>query len=354
MKNDMNKELARAKIRRWRDLRSGWLVIEPDQVVIYKNKLIGSPQKVTHFETGRLASVETDVAGNSVRLLFNNTEGEPGDELFDLQGKAQAEAVNTTLMDMLKEFEDQKKLEAEEADRLEKERLEDLKQTRERFANEIWETSETLWLICKADYSMVQAIIEANLNEARQQYSKIWQEADRLGNISRIELTTSLKELDEAVTSQNGEEIIQKASRLIKQLSDQVLQSEMNWKRWQNQKDMLLAVMPNCNNLPYFLLFSAGYFEALLAAQIGDWASVNKVFPLLQSCRYILQRCFGLVLDGFLDAAKPAAADRNLDSFLKTALQIECAVLAIFQARPFKFEPSTDQSEGYKDVNLPK
>jgi hypothetical protein len=354
MKNDMNKELVRAKIRRWRDLRSGWLVIEPDQMVVYRNKLIGGPQKVKHFETSRLVGVETDMASNNVKILFHSAEEEPGDELFDFQGKAQTEAVNTTLTDMLKDFADQKKRQEEEADRVEKERLEDLKRTRERFSNEIWETSETLWLICKADYSMVRAVIDANWSEARQQYSKIWQQADRLKNISQLELTAALKELDEAFASQNGEEIIQKASCLIKQMSVQILQSEMNWARWQNQKQMLVTVMPNCNHLPYFLLFSAGYFEALLAAQIDDWASVNNVFPLLQSCSLILQRCFGLVLDGFLEETNSATAERNLDSLMKTAQQLECAVLSIFKARPFKFELSTDQSVGKKDVNLPE
>jgi len=339
-------ELARAKIRRWRNVHSGWMVIEPDQVAIYQNKLFGGPQKVTQFDTDRLIGVELDDARNSIKLTFHGSEGEAEDELFALQSKTQTEAVNSTLKDLLKELEEQKKREEEEAERLEREHQLHLKQTRELFANEIWETSEVLWLICKADYAMVRAVIEANWSEARQQYSKIWQEGDRLKKISQIELIAALKELDEAVTSQNGQEIIQRASHLTKQLSGQLLHSETNWTRWQNEKEMLAAVLPNYNHLPYFLLFSLSYFEVLFAAQIEDWASVKTIFPLIESCSTILQSCFSLALDGSLPGVNSAVTERNLVSLLKAVQPIECAVDSIFKARPFKFEPSSDQPKG--------
>ncbi len=346
MTNSAKRELARAKIRSWRDIHSGWLVIEPDQVAIYRNKLIGGPQKVMQFDTDRLAGVELDDARNSLKVTFHSLEGEAEDELFALQSKTQTEAVNSTLAEILKELETQKKREEEKAERLEKEHQEFLKQTRERFADEIWETSEIMWLICKADYAMVRAVIEANWSETRQQYSKIWQAADRLKIISQIELTAALKELDEAVTSQNGQEIIQRASRLTKQLSDQLLRAEKNWARWQNEKEMLVSVLPNCNHLPYFLLFSLSYFEVLFAAQIEDWASVNTTFPLIQSCSTILRSCFSVALDGSFSAANSAIAERNLASLLKAAQPIEYAVDSIFKARPFKFEPPSDQAKG--------
>jgi len=343
MVNSVKRELARAKIRSWRDMRSGWLVVESDQIAIYRNKLIGGPQKLTQFNTDRLAGIELDEVKNSLRVIFHVPGEEPKDELFVLQGKTQTDTVISTLKDLLNELKARKKQEAEEAERLEKEYQEQLKLTRERFASEIWETSEILWLICKSDYAMVRAVIEANWDEARQQYSRIWQESDRLKQLSQIEITGALENLDGAVTSQNGQEIIQKAGDLIQQLSHRLLHYETNWPKWQNDQEMLAAVSPNYGHLSYFLLFSTVYFEMLLAAQIEDWASVNSTFPLIRSCSTILQSCFNLLFNGSLAATNSAIAKRNLTLLLDAARQIESAVGSVFQARPFKFETPSNQ-----------
>jgi hypothetical protein len=89
------------------------------------------------------------------------------------------------------------------------------------------------------------------------------------------------------------------------------MQNQTWWNKWQEQRDMLSAVIPNFNHLPYFLLYSAGHFEALLAAKIEDWTGVDSALSLLQPSGVILQHCFGLNLNEQLNAASSAAGERR-------------------------------------------
>jgi hypothetical protein len=340
--------LVRAKIRRWRHVGSGWLVVKPHQLAVYRRKFISGLEEVQTFDIGQLAGVEREAAAKGLRLMFNGTNGESAVEAFSFAGEKYAEKVNTILVGLLKEAEERNRQQQEEAARLEKEQLERRKQTREAFAAEVWEISEILWLFARADYFMVYAVITADWSEARKQYSTVWQQADRLKKFASIEITVALHELDQSVTSQDGQEVIRKASQLLKHLSDQIVQNGAVWARWQDEKEMLSAVLPNCNYLPYFLLFGAGYFEALLAARIEDWTGVNSALSLLRSSGAILRSCFAIDLDNLLDKANAAAAERNVPLFAETAGKIESAALAAFKARLFKFEPPAEKPEGEK------
>lgn len=345
MTTETETRLARAKIRQWRDIRSGWLVINPDQIVIYRNCLFRGPQQMKSFATSRLALVRQDADNQAAQLVFNGSDGELEDELFSFADEKQAEMVNTVLVGLLKESEERKRQQQEEAARLEKEQQERLRQIREAFASEVWESAEILWFITKADYSMVNAVITVNWDEAKRQYSIIWQQVERLKKIYQIELETVLRELDEVVASQNGQEVIRSAGNLLKQLSDQALQSQIFWNKWQDHKDMLSNVIPNHNHLSYFLLFSAGHFEALLAAQIEDWAGVNSILSLLRPSGIILRSCFGLDFNGLADTVNSAGRQQNADSITEAARRVESAISASFQKRPFRFEMSEPQPE---------
>ena len=346
MKVDLEQALVKTEMRRWRNIRSGWLVIWPERLVIYRRKFIGGLEEVEDFKTNQLIATEQDTVNKGVRATFRSPQGEPTDEVFSFLDGKHAETVNTVLADLLKEAEEQKKSQEQEAARLEMEQQEHQRQIREAFACDILETSEVLWLITRANYSMVNAVIVADWGDARRQYSAIWQQAERLKKIRpQIEITAALEELDGVVSSNSGQEVIEKASYFLKQMSKQVIQTEAAGAGWRSLKESLSSMSPNCNHLPYFLLFSAGYSEALMAVQIEDWSGVNKVLRLLRSSSTILQRCFYFDLDSLIDAATSAVMERNRDSFSEAAQLIERAILASFKANTFNFGPSALQLE---------
>lgn len=330
--------LIKAKIRRWRNISSGWLVITSGQLEVYRSRLIQGPEKVENFEISRLRDIEHDAVGKSFRLWFQGPEEETTEEVFFFKDKKHGEEANNILVELLKEEEEEKKRKEEEAANLEKERLEQEKKIREAYASEIWEISEALWLIAKASYSMVNAVIKADWSEVRRQYSALWQQVDRLGEIHKIELMASLKELDEEVTSSSGQEVIKKSGQFLKQLSDEILRTETIRDKWQEYKTILATMSPNCDHLPYFLLFGSSHFEALLSVCIEDWTGVNSVLSSLQSSGTVLRSCFYIELDRLLDAIHSAAMERNVDLFTENALQVEKAVSASFKTKVFKLD----------------
>lgn len=353
MTDQTTQALAIARIRQWRNVRGARLVIEPEQIAIYSNSFLSSPKKLRSFETNRLVGVEQDATNKTTRLKFNSDNGETEEETFSFADKAQAEAANAVLDNLLKEAEERKRQQEEEAARLKRELQEHLRQIREEYAFEIWSAAEILWLIVKANYAMVDAVITANWSEVKRQYSNIWQHVERLKKSHPIEIEPILKLLDEAVASQTGQEVITNAGRLINELSEQVMQNQTWWNKWQEQRDMLSAVIPNFNHLPYFLLYSAGHFEALLAAKIEDWTGVDSALSLLQPSGIILQHCFGLNLNEQLDAASSAARERKVDLVAETAREVESAMFESFKNRPFRFEPVVPLKEVDHNGSMP-
>ncbi len=114
---------------------------------------------------------------------------------------------------------------------------------------------------------------------------------------------------------------------------------------------MLVAVSPNWNHLPYFLLFSSGFCEALLSARIEDWAGVNNTLPRLQASSAILHNCFLIDLKQSLHAVCQAASDRNLNLFSEHARGIESRILASLRSQPFKFEPDAIPLSTFPDTS---
>jgi hypothetical protein len=340
MATGTNETLVEARIRRWREVRSGSLVVTPGQIVVYRRKFTGRLEKVEDFETGHLSAVEYDRPGSAIRLVFNGSQGDPREESFSCATEKSAEALNTILVRVLREAEEKKKAEEEEAIRLEAERQERLKQIREAFAREVWDVSEVVWLIAKADYDMVKAVITADGKEAREQYSTLWQQSDRLKQTCQVDLLIPLKELDEVIAAQNGEEVIRKASHLLGELYVQLLQADLVWHRWQEHKKMLTDVTPNYSHVPYFLLFGASYFEAMLSAGIDDWAGVNNILSLLTLSGIVLKSCYGIDPNGSFDGASTAVAQRDMHLLAESTRRIESTIIASFKARSFRYEMS--------------
>jgi hypothetical protein len=330
--------VVKAKIRQWHTVRSGWLIIRAGRLEVLRNKFMGGPEEIASFPTTQLSGVKNDPAKYNLQLTFSSPEGKQTTEVFSLVKEKQSEAWESVVNILTRELEARKKLQDEEAARLEKERQEKQRQMRESFSCEVWETSELLWLITQAAYSMVQAVIVADWDEARKQYSLVWQKADRLSNTYNIEITTTLVELDKAVNSRNGEDVIRKAADFIKTLSQCILQIETIWRKWQEQEEVLSGVSPNYNHLPYFLLFSTAYYEVLLSASIEDWTGVNNTIPLLWSSGAVLLSCFAIDLNGFLETANFAAGERNLELLGDTGRHIEDTILESFRTKFFSFE----------------
>jgi hypothetical protein len=185
-----------------------------------------------------------------LQLTFCGPEGKETTEVFSLVKEKQSEAWESVVNILTRELEVRKKLQDEEAARLEKEQQERQRKMRESFSCEVWETSELLWLITQAAYSMVQAVIVADWDEARKQYSLVWQKADRLSNTHNIELMTTLIELDKKVNSRNGEDVIRKTADVIRPYPRHST-NRHTWHKWQEQRRRCPGVTHH-NHLPYF------------------------------------------------------------------------------------------------------
>jgi hypothetical protein len=345
---------ARARIRRWRGIRSGWLVIEPTKIVIYRGRFMRRMEQAGEFETERLREVNPDTPTNSVSVIFDVPQGEPVVETFSFPDRRDAETVRSVLCGLLKAAEEEQRRRTEEALRLGREAAELRRQVRAEFAADVWQTAEAIWSLAKAGYAMESAVIAGDWNEARSEYSTIWQQADRLKQGHQIDLMIPLKELDQTMCTENGEEVIKKIGPLLKALGDSVLKTEPYWAKWRKEQIVPAAMSPNWNHLPFFLLFSAGHFETVLSSQIEDWNGVSNGLSVLGPSAAVLRQCFKVNLDGLIDAAESAGAARNAELSAETAGRIESALTASFNTRPFEYRDPVQEPDRGSDGLLPK
>jgi hypothetical protein len=344
----------KARIRRWHGIRSGWLVIEPMRRVIYRRRFMGRLEPAGDFETERLRAVAPETATNSVSVTFDVPQGEPAVETFCFADGHDAETVTSVLCGLLKAAEEEQRRRTEEALRLERESAELRKQVRVEFAADVWQTAEAIWSLAKAGYAMERAVIAGDWSEARREYSTIWQQADRLKQGHQIDLMIPLKELDQTMCTEDGEEVMKKIGPLLKALGDSVLRTEPYWEKWRKEPIVPAAMSPNWNHLPYFLLFSAGHFETVLSSQIEDWTGVSNGLAVLRPSAAVVRQCFKVNLDGLIDAAESAGAARNAELSAETAGRIESALTASFKIRPFEYKDPVQEPDRGRDGLLPK
>lgn len=332
--------LFKINIRRWRSIHSGCLVIEPSRLVIYRQQFLGKLKEARNFKMDYLRAVEEDTAHNDVKLTFEVLGGTTCETLSFFK-KDDALIANGVLSGLLKEAEVEKRRREEELARLQqKEREEHQRQIHDSFVQDIWETTETIWSLVKANYLMVNAVITHDWNEAKRHYSIIWQQADKLKSAHQIELTVPLQELDEKMCTENGEEAIKKTGLVLENLANQILQTEMFWEIWRKNENMTFPITPNWNHIPYFLLFSARYFDTILSLKIEDWTGVSHGLSVLRSTSDVLRQCFKVDLDEFLDTANSANEKRDAKLLSEIAQSLESAVVASFKTRHFEYTNS--------------
>ncbi len=346
--------LAKAKIRGWHEIGSGWLVVEPTKLVVYRSKFLGKMEEAAQFEAGSLTRVETDVPKKSVAVTLEAPPGEPVSEVFSLSNGKDLSPLSAALSELLKAADDERKRRQDEVARRERDAEEHRKQVRREFAVDLWQTAEVIWWLVKAIYSMENAIITGDWGDAKRQYSTIWQQADKLRVDHEIDLTESLKELDERISIESGEAAITKTGELLKALAERVVRTETMWAKWRRDEIDPSAMSPNWDHLPYFVLFAAGHFETILSSRIEDWASVRKGLSVLRSSVPILQDCFRVSLDGLIDAAESAGEKRDASSILGSTLKIENAFESYFKSRPFEYREPEQQPNGEHDHTLPE
>ena len=335
-------------------VRSGWLVVEQTRLVVYRHKFMSRLEEVADFKTESLMAAEPDAAANSVSVTFGVPEGQPVREIFTFPDLRDMEQVASALSGLLKAAGEERRHREEEAARLEREEEERLRHVREEFAAAVWQAAEAIWSLTRAGYTMEKAVIEGDWNESRRQYSTLWQQADRLKDAHQIDLVLPLKELDEKICAENGEEVIRKAGPLFKALGDKVLQTEEFWAKWRKEEIAPSGMSPNWNHLPYFLLFTEGQFETILSSQIEDWTGVSRGLSVLRSSVAVIRQCFKVDLDGLLDAAESAGAERNSGLIAETTGRIEGALASSFKNRPFEYRNPGPQSEGGHNGPLPE
>lgn len=346
--------LAKAKIRKWHEIGSGWLIVQPTKLVVYRNRLFGKMEEAAQFEAGMLTRLETDMTKKSVAVTLEAAQGEPVSEVFSLSNGRDLSLLSSALSELLKAADDERRRRKDEVARREREAEEHKKQVRREFAADLWQTAELIWSLVKAVYSMENAIITGDWGDAKRQYSTIWQRADKLRGDHDIDLSESLKELDENISVGNGEAAITKTGLLLKALADRVVRTEIMWTKWRRDEITPSAMSPNWDHLPYFVLFAAGHFETILSSRIEDWAGVQKGLSVLRSSAPTLQDCFKVNLDGLLDAAESAGQKRDAGSIFASAGNIENAFQSSFKSRPFEYREPEQQPNGEHDHTLPE
>ena len=352
MTTETTPPLVKARVSRWHDVRSGWLVIEPTKLTVLRRRFMNRPEKAGDFEMNRLKAADPDTATNSLSATFDVPEGEIACEVFSFPDRRDLDTVASVLSDLLQAAQEERSRQKRESARLEREAEERRRQVREEFAADLWQTAETIWSLARAGYTMESAVIDGDWNEARSQYSTVWQQADRLKSAHEIDLSTPLKELDENVRRENGEEVIRKSGALLKALSGEVLKTDALWDKWRKPEIVPAAMSPNWDHLPYFLLFAAARFETTLSLQIEDWNGVSKGLAVLCSSAAVLRECFKVDLDGLLDAAGSAGAKRNESLIAQTTGQIENTLTSSFSTRPFEYKDPGPQPDGGHDASL--
>ncbi len=342
--------LIKVRFRQWCNKHNGLFIVEPNQLKVYRSKFLRGFEEAAILPLDCLRIVEADDTTNTLHIYIDNPEGETLCEVFSFFNKEDTESVKSILSELLRQAEEEKKLhDEEEATRLEKELKERQKEVRARFATEVWEATEIMWSLIKADYAMISEVIAANWNEVRRNYSIVWQQADKLQSSYGIDLMASLKVLDEKIRAEDGEETIKQGGILLNNLTNQVLETDIFWNKWKDEEGTVSSVSPNWNYIPYFLLFCASRFETVLATKVEDWVCVGKGMSLLCSAATVLRDSYKFDMDEVLETARSAVTERDVQLLTGAFERVENAVSASFKTR--LFECTNSRLPTYGELN---
>jgi hypothetical protein len=249
---------------------------------------------------------------------------------------AAAESVHAVLSGILKAAEEERRRCEEEAATQAREHEEYIRKARLEFASDVWRNAEAIWLLVKAHYKMCHSVIEGEWPDARQQYSMLWQQADRLKESIKIELAEALKDLDDRICAEDGAEVIKTAGSILGDIGRQTLQTDAFWTRWQKHQEAVSGLSPNWNHIPYFLLFSAGYHDAVLSSKIGDWTGVSDGFSVVRSSIDVIRRCFNIHLNGSFEGSVSAGVSRDARLLNDSVERVEMEMMAAFEKKYFE------------------
>src|SRR3972149_1558216 len=117
MATEISQALVKVRIHQWRGVRSGWLIVDPTKLVVYRSRLFARPEEAASFENNRLKAGEPDAAKNGTLVTFDGPDGEATTESFSFSSATDAQSVSAVLSRLLKEAEEEKKRREEEAAR---------------------------------------------------------------------------------------------------------------------------------------------------------------------------------------------------------------------------------------------
>ena len=324
----IEKPLFEARLASWRGNRGGIVAVFPDSIEVWtKRTWFRRPSLETQFGTSTVDSFK--IEGTLQEILVLSTSA--GDQGFSFANPADARGLCNVLRAQLGPLDEVSKTEMRrnEEERLERERERERTAKIQAYPVWFWSVTNDYVALARGAYRIVSLLRVQDWKEAKSEYSAMWQRAESLEHAIGVVLISNLEELGKACSELDGPAAVRKCSSFLAALAATSTEIAPH-KSPLKEDEMRELIHPNWYHLRFFLLFSCLNREVTLAAEMGDWASVEASLSKMGTLTGVLSSVFlapvGEQVDGLSDATKrrdnEALQKRSgtLDDFLVSSM----------------------------------
>lgn len=329
----------RAEIASWRELRGGTVEVLPDVIAVWtRAAFLKKPLLKAEFETGSLDSFTVEGENqHRVKLLFQG-----GEEAFEFKDYALARHFVDALRSLLGPLDEvsRTQMRRNEEARLRIEAENRWKAALQSYSVTYWATVECYRILARGAYRIVSALRMQSWIEAQTEYSGLWQKAEDVQVHTGLLLLPALEEIGKACAEANGPLTVEKCAAFVAEMARTAMVDAPPNPDWK-EAEMQEAMRPNWYHMRYFILFCCLHHEAVLALELGDWASLQKAIGGLASLRSTLSGVFGVPVSDYVDRLLDAASKSDVSGMVARSVALD-EYLAEAAARDHRKEVMPD------------
>ncbi|MFP4642077.1 MAG: hypothetical protein ACOC7P_00360 [Chloroflexota bacterium] len=296
--------LVQAKGIDWREIKSGELTVTEDSICMYRvpgllKRLLGSkPKMKSEIPISAIQQVELK-SDNQIYVQMADEDDKSSYESINFSSPEEAEEVTNVMGELLQRRQEEQQKEREE---LELQELQQESEIARKTASLIWltvsELSNIIMGLRKTDWSVIE---------------ESWQKAINLNDTDTLNLAEHLSSFQTAIEDGSAEQLYRKVVDSFELLADFVSQDQENVNE-QPERTGQFNVCPLEHHLPYFLIFTLAYIEALLCLDIGHVDESRKALERLHRLTPVLEQTFGLNTGAYIEQLTRAmeSDDSNL------------------------------------------
>ena len=310
----------------WQEIDKGQLVLTREEICIYRRRRFfefwRSPALALRIDTSLVTSVELN---HDSRLLIQGVDQNEKSfsDVIAFRHREEASEILSTLQSLLgttpphKEQAQREVIEREQREREEREERHLIQQYR-RF---VWGMTDNIWEIISELRRMIMALAIKDWDTVKVS----WQKVEALQEEDGLNLEKNGEASRTAIERQSADEVYKHILALLDSLSTAV-ESLQHSRADQENLSIKHAVSPRWSQLPYFLLFSLVYTEAMLSYKIEDNRMVSEDVSRLYQLAMILEKEFDLNVGNHIGAFAVALLSQESEQVNRACQGLESYV----------------------------